>query len=339
MRVIELRDAFGLDNLHLTERDDPKPGPGEVLLEMRAASLNYRDLLTVRGHYNPKQPLPLIPCSDGVGVVAEVGEGVSRVAPGDRVATLFSQRWFSGEPTLDKMRATLGGPLDGTLAERMVLPEDGVVAIPAHLTDIEGACLPCAALTAWSALFTHGRLTAGQNVLVLGTGGVSLFALQFAHLAGARVIATSSSDEKLERARTLGADAGINYREHENWGREVLKLTEGRGADLIVEVGGAGTLAQSLEAVRPGGQISLIGVLAGVITDLQVTSILMQHVKIQGILVGHREGFEAMNRAIADSGMHPVVDKAFPLEEAREGLEHMASGRHFGKVGIEIGSG
>jgi len=255
------------------------------------------------------------------------------------VATLFSQRWFSGEPTLDKMRATLGGPLDGTLAERMVLPEDGVVAIPAHLTDIEGACLPCAALTAWSALFTHGRLTAGQNVLVLGTGGVSLFALQFAHLAGARVIATSSSNEKLERARTLGADAGINYREHENWGREVLKLTEGRGADLIVEVGGAGTLAQSLEAVRPGGQISLIGVLAGVITDLQVTSILMQHVKIQGILVGHREGFEAMNRAIADSGMHPVVDKAFPLEEAREGLEHMASGRHFGKVGVEIASG
>jgi len=336
MKAIELQGSFGLENLVLTERDRPQPGPGEVLIEMRAASLNYRDLLMVRGHYNPKQPLPLIPCSDGVGVVVELGDGVTRVGVGDRVATLFSQDWFAGEPTLSKMRSTLGGPLDGTLAEYMVLSEEGVTPVAPHLSDTEAACLPCAALTAWSALMTHGGLTAGQTVLVLGTGGVSLFALQFAKLAGARVIVTSSQDEKLERALSLGADAGINYAENERWGREVLKKTDGRGVDLVVEVGGAGTLAQSLQAVRPGGQLSLIGVLSGVATELQLTSVLMQHVRIQGILVGHREGFEAMNRAIAQAELQPVVDRVFPLEGAADGLRRMSSAEHFGKIAVEI---
>lgn len=332
MKVVEVAEAFGLDNLRLSERPSPEPGPHDVLLEMRAASLNFRDLLMVRGHYNPKQPLPLIPCSDGIGEVAAVGSEVSRVAVGDRVATLFSQGWFSGEPSHEKLRSTLGGPLDGVLAERMVLPEDGVTKVPEHLSDTEAACLPCAALTAWSALVTQAEITAGDTVVVLGTGGVSLFALQFARLLGARVIVTSSSDEKLERARSLGAAEGINYRETERWSSEVRRLTGGRGADLVVEVGGAGTLGQSLDAVRFGGQVSMIGVLSGPASDLSVIPILMKNIRIQGILVGHREGFEAMNRAIAEHELRPVVDHVQPFAEAREALAGMAEGRHFGKI-------
>ncbi|MDY7091367.1 MAG: NAD(P)-dependent alcohol dehydrogenase [Acidobacteriota bacterium] len=332
MRVMEIRDAFGLENLQAADRSDPQPGPGEVQLAMRAASLNYRDLLMVRGHYNPRQPLPLIPCSDGVGEVTAVGEGVSRVAVGDRVATTFSQRWIAGEPTPERLRSTLGGPLDGTLAQSMVLDQEGVVKVPEHLTDEEAATLTCAGLTAWSALFTHGDVQPGDTVLTLGTGGVSIFALQLAKLAGARVIITSSSDEKLERVRQLGADETLNYRQTPEWGKAVRELTDGRGVDLVVEVGGAGTLAESLKAVRFGGRIAMIGVLSGVATELAVTTLLMQQVRIQGILVGHRDGFEAMNRAVAAAEMRPVVDRTFPLAETREALETMGRGEHFGKI-------
>ncbi len=334
MKVFEIRDAFGMENLVAGERPRPRPGHGQVLVEMKAAALNFRDILTVRGHYNPKQPLPLVPCSDGAGVVAEVGEGVSRVREGDRVATLFAQKWWGGRPEPDKLRSTLGGPYDGTLSEYMVLDENGVVPVPEHLSDAEAATLPCAALTAWSALVTEGDVGAGDTVLVLGTGGVSIFALQFARLLGGRAIVTSSRDEKLAKVRELGSWAEINYVDEPDWGKRARQLTAGAGVDHVVEVGGAGTLEQSLKAIRPGGQISLIGVLSGTATKLNLIPILMANVRVQGILVGSREGFEAMNRAIAQHELKPVVDKVFPFSETPEAFEYMAAGRHFGKVCI-----
>lgn len=336
MKVFEIRDEFGLDHLTLTDRPQPTPGHGEVLLEMKAASLNYRDILMVGGQYNPRQPLPLIPCSDGVGKVVEVGEGVSRVAVGDRVCTLFCQEWEGGEPDEAKLRSTLGGPHDGTLAEYMVLPEDGVIPAPEHLTDVEAATLPCAALTAWSALVTQGNVRAGDTVLVQGTGGVSLFALQLAQALGARVIVTSSKDAKLEAAEKLGSWRQINYAENPKWGKTARQMTDGVGVDLVVEVGGAGTLQQSLQAIRVGGQISLIGVLSGNATELNIIPILMQNVRIQGILVGSRASFEAMNRCLVQHQIRPVVDRVFPFEEAREALAYMAGSRHLGKICVEI---
>jgi NADPH:quinone reductase-like Zn-dependent oxidoreductase len=332
LRVVEIQGAFGLDRLTIGERERPSPGPSQVLLRMRAASLNYRDLLTILGRYNPRQTLPLIPGSDGVGEVIETGRAVRRVAVGDRVAPIFAQGWIEGEPTREQLRSTLGGPLDGVLAEYMVVEEQGVVIIPEHLTDEEGACLPCAAVTAWSALVTQAGIGAGDTVLIQGTGGVSIFALQFAGILGARAIVTSSADEKLERVKGLGAWRTINYRETPRWGRRVKELTDGHGVDLVVEVGGAGTLSQSLEAVRFGGQVSLIGVLAGGAAQLDVVPLLMQNIRVQGILVGHREGFEAMNRAIVQHRLRPVIDRTFELDEVRQGLERMAAGRHLGKL-------
>jgi NADPH:quinone reductase-like Zn-dependent oxidoreductase len=282
--------------------------------------------------YNPKQPLPLIPCSDGAGEVVEIGPGVTRVKPGDRVATCFFQGWCAGKPAVHKVVTTLGGPLDGTLADYLLLREGGVVRIPEHLTDVEAATLPCAALTAWSALVTQGDVKPGDTVLVQGTGGVSLFALQFAKLLGARVIVISSSDAKLERARALGADHGINYRNTPKWGKAVRDWAGGIGVDHIVEVGGAGTLGESLQAIGLGGQVSLIGVLAGGSKDLNIMPILMKNVRVQGIFVGHREGFEAMNQAIATHRLKPPVDTTFPLEQAKEAFQRMEKGEHFGKI-------
>ncbi|HEX9943995.1 MAG TPA: NAD(P)-dependent alcohol dehydrogenase [Thermoanaerobaculia bacterium] len=336
MRAVEIRGGFGLDNLSLVERPDPAPGPGQALVRLRAASLNYRDLLTVEGKYNPKQKLPLVPCSDGAGEVVAVGEGVTRVQPGDRVCGLFAQKWISGAPTRERLRSTLGGPLDGTLAELAVFDQEGLVKTPEHLSDEEAATLPCAAVTAWSALVTEGGVTAGDAVLVQGTGGVSLFALQLAKLLGARVIATSSRDEKLERVRELGASGLINYREVPEWGKKAKELTGGTGVDNVVEVGGAGTLQQSLQAVRFGGTISLIGNLSGTKTELLLTQIFMQKIRVNGILVGHRDSFEAMNRAIALHRLRPVVDRVFPLEESRAAFEHLAAGGHFGKIVVRV---
>jgi NADPH:quinone reductase-like Zn-dependent oxidoreductase len=335
MHVMEIRDGFGLDRLVAAERSTPQPGPGEVLLEMHAVSLNYRDLLMVRGEYDPKQPLPLVPCSDGVGTVLEVGEGVSRVARGDRVIPIFAQEWLSGEPTRARLRSTLGGPLDGTLADRMLLAADGVVHAPEHLSDEEAATLPCAALTAWNAVVTHGGTTAGDTVLILGTGGVSIFALQFAKMLGARAIVTSGSDEKLERAVELGAGETIHYGTTRNWGREARRLA-GDGVDLVVEVGGAGTLQQSLAACRFGGRIVLVGNLAGGAGELNLIPLFMQQVRVQGVLVGSRENFEAMCRAVAANGLRPVIDRVFPLAEATQAFEHLAAGGHLGKVCVTI---
>jgi NADPH:quinone reductase-like Zn-dependent oxidoreductase len=336
MKVVELQNTFGVDAVTVTERPQPRPGPGQVLLKMRAFALNYRDLLVVKGLYNPKLRLPLIPLSDGVGEVAAVGDGVTRVKVGDRVAGSFMPKWLAGELTEAKAKSALGGGIDGVLAEYVVLDAEGVVPVPELLTDEEAATLPCAALTAWHALVAEGGLKAGDTVLVQGTGGVSLFGLQFARLAGARVIATSSSAAKLERVRQLGATDGINYKTTPEWGERVRELTGGVGVDHVVEVGGAGTLAQSLRAVRVGGRISLIGVLTGGSGQVNPLPILMKNVRVQGIFVGSREMFEAMNRAIALHRMKPVVDRVFAFHEIREALRYLESGAHLGKISLRM---
>lgn len=335
MKALEIQNTFGLDSLILAERPEPTPGYGQVLIKLRAVSLNYRDLMVVKGLYNPKLPLPMIPFSDGVGEVVAVGEGVTRVKIGDRVAGTFFQKWLSGELTEAKAQSALGGAIDGLLTQYAVLDEDGVVHVPEYLTDEEGATLPCAAVTAWNALITSGGVKAGDTVLVQGTGGVSIFALQFAQLLGARVIATSSSDEKLESVRQLGAWETINYQQTPDWGKKVQELTA-IGVDYVVEVGGAGTLNQSLRAVRYGGQISLIGVLSGGSGEISTASILRKNVRVQGIYVGSREMFKAMNKAIAFHKLYPVVDRVFPFSEAPEALKYMESGAHFGKICIRF---
>ena len=335
MRVFEIKESFGIDNLILSERPMPSPDYGQVVVKVRAVSLNYRDLLVVKGFYNPKLPLPLIPFSDGAGDVVAVGEGVSRASVGDRVAGIYMQSWLAGELTEAKAKSALGGEIDGMLAEYIVLPEDGVVQVPPYLSYEEAATLPCAAVTAWHAVIEYG-LKPGESVLVIGTGGVSLFALRFAGLAGARVIVTSRSDEKLARARQLGAMECINSTAVPDWDKRVRELTGGTGVDLVVEVGGAGTLSQSLRAVRVGGRVSLIGVLTGTQGEVNPLPVIMKKIRVQGILVGSREMFEAMNRAVSLHEIRPVVDRIFPFEEAREALRYMERGVHFGKICVRI---
>jgi NADPH:quinone reductase-like Zn-dependent oxidoreductase len=295
-------------------------------------SLNFRDVLMARGLYNPKQPLPLVPCSDGAGEVVEIGPGVTRVKVGDGVMGLFAQGWLAGRARLPKLRSTLGGPRPGMLRSEAVLPEDGVVKMPAGYTFEQASTLPCAAVTAWSAL-EQAALTAGDVVLVQGTGGVSLFAAQLAKQRGARVLATSKSDEKLERAkRELGVDEGINYVAHPKWSAEVRRLTAKEGADVIVEVGGGATFGESCRAVRAGGTIALIGVLSGTSSEVPLTPILMQNVRVQGVLVGHRDAFEALVRAIESGGLQPTIDRVFEFGEAATAFEYLTKGQHFGKV-------
>jgi NADPH:quinone reductase-like Zn-dependent oxidoreductase len=337
MRCLEVQ-KFGLDGLASAERPDPTPGPGEVLVRVSASSINFRDLLMLQGLYNPKQKLPLIPNSDGAGTVTAIGAGVTRFKVGDRVCGIFMQSWLAGPPAREKLASPLGSPLDGMLTEQRVLSQEGLVHTPPHLTDEQAACLPCAGVTAWSALVEHGALKPGDTVLLQGTGGVSIFALQFAKLAGARVIITSSSDEKLERARALGADETINYKSTPDWEKRARELTGGAGVDHVVEVGGGGTFGKSLRAVRIGGTISVIGVLSGAASDATVLPILMQNLRLQGIMVGSREMFEHMNAAIALSRMTPVVDRVFPFDQAPEAFAHMANGAHFGKIVVKIGA-
>ncbi|MGH6992591.1 MAG: zinc-dependent alcohol dehydrogenase family protein, partial [Caulobacteraceae bacterium] len=270
MRALQLIDGVGLDHLAFVDLPEPRPGPGEVLIRMRAASLNYRDLLMVEGAYGRETPLPLTPLSDGCGIVEEVGEGVARVVPGDRVAPSFFQKWLSGPATPATQQSALGLPIPGVARELAVYSEEGLSKVPEHLTDQQVATLPCAALTAWRALFEDARLAPGASALLQGTGGVSIFGLQFARAAGLETIITSSSDAKLERARALGADHLINYRAAPEWGREARRLTAGRGVDFIMEVGGAGTLTQSLRAIALGGHIAIIGVLGGASEPLQI---------------------------------------------------------------------
>lgn len=335
MKVYEIHsDKPGLDALTLTERSQPQPNAGQVLVQMHAASLNYRDLLVTKGLYGAKQFKPIIPLSDGVGEVVAVGEGVKRVQVGDRVAGIFMQKFLSGELTQDLSNSALGGAIDGVLASYVVFDEQGVVKVPEHLSNEEAATLPCAAVTAWNALVVEGQLKAGDTVLLQGTGGVSLFALQFAKIFGARVILISSSDEKLQKAQQLGVDIGINYKDVPDWEEKVWALTDKKGVDLVVEVGGAGTLSKSLRAVRYGGRIALIGVLTGTVGDVSTVSILHKHVRVQGIYVGSRDMFEAMNRAIAQHKLRPVVDRIFSFTEAKEALTYLESAAHFGKIVI-----
>ena len=329
--------ATGSENVKLVRRPKPRPAAGEVLVRMTAAALNYRDLVVVNGGYGSLQRTSdLVMLSDGAGKVAAIGDGVRRFKRGDRVASTFFDDWVAGEPTQEKLNSALGALVDGVLAEYRVFPERALVATPDDLSDAEAATLPCAALTAWSALITQGGLRPGESVLVLGTGGVSLFALQFAKLAGACVIATSSSDRKLKKVRKLGADHVINYKATPDWGKEVVAITGGRGVDHVVEVGGAGTLKQSLRAVRAGGRVYLIGVLSGAKHDLMLPFILTRNVRVQGITVGSREQFEAMLRAIAHAKLRPVIDRSFPMARFADAFDHLAAGRHFGKVVIAI---
>ncbi|MBN8874051.1 MAG: NAD(P)-dependent alcohol dehydrogenase [Rhodospirillales bacterium] len=335
MRVYRFPKAAGIDTLQLADEPTPTPARGQILVRMRAASLNYRDLNVAAG--KPARgtiPENLVPLSDGAGEVVAIGPDVTRVAVGDRVAGLFMQTWLGGALEPAHVASSRGGAIDGVLADYVLFDQDGVVPLPDHLSFTEGATLPCAALTAWNALYGGRPLQPGETVLVLGTGGVSIFALQFAHAAGARVIATSSSDQKLARARALGASSGVNYRANPEWQEDVLALTDGRGVDHVVEVGGAGTLPRSIEATRHGGQIHLIGVLTG--GEINPTPILRRTLMLRGIYVGSREMFQAMNRAIALHAIRPVIDRVFPFAEARAAYHHMTRQGHLGKIVIEI---
>ncbi len=326
--------SFGIDSLELAERESGQPGTGEVLVRVHAVSLNYRDLMVVEGRYNPHLAMPRVPCSDGAGAVVAVGAGVTRWKVGDRVAGIFMQNWQEGRPTAAKAKGALGGDIDGMLATEVVLPECGLVRIPEHLSFEEAATLPCAAVTAWNALFKATSTQPGDTVLIQGTGGVSMFALQFARMAGARVLGISSSDEKLARATGLGLDAGLNYRTHPEWEKWAIGETGGEGVDLVVEVGGSGTLPRALRAVKPGGTVAQIGVLTGAAEAVDVRVILSKQIRVQGVYVGSRADFDAMNRGIAQAGLKPVIDGVFPFKEAPAALRRMESAGHFGKIVI-----
>ncbi|SLN21863.1 zinc-dependent alcohol dehydrogenase family protein [Oceanibacterium hippocampi] len=328
----------GIDNLVVEDRPVPKPGPGEVLVRLRFATLNFRDLLVINGGYGSQQrQSDLVPLSDGAGEVEAVGAGVTGYKAGDRVVGHFFPAWQSGEPSEARFSVNLGGRMDGVACEYRLFRPDAIAHVPEHLSLAEAAALPCAGLTAWNAVIAQGETKPGDCVLVQGTGGVSLFGLQFAHAAGATVIATSSSDAKLERCRALGADHLINYVDVKDWGDRARALSsEGQGVDHVVEVGGAGTMKQSLRAVRVGGRISMIGVLAGNRHELNVPIIVMRSIRLQGVTVGSYEHFTAMLRAIAQSRIKPVLDRTFPLAEIRAAFDHLQSGGHFGKIVIEI---
>lgn len=335
MRVFQIEGDWGMDNLKLSQRPEPVAGPGQVLVRIKASSLNYRDLVVPdRGYGNHTGNLPLVPVSDGAGIVSAVGPGVTRVAVGDRVCPTFFQNWSAGEPSLERLTQSLGGPIDGTMMDTMCLSEQGVVKVPAHLSDLEAATLPCAALTAWSALTTGHGTQPGARVLVQGCGGVALFALQFARLMGAHVTVITSSDERMQRVRQLGADAVVNYRTTPEWARATRDITQGQGYDLIIELGGEKTLPQSLRCIRPGGTIAMIGILSGSAMETSLGLIITRQVRLQGVTVGHRDGFEAMNRAIEQHRLKPVLDRTFGFEDLKPAMAWLKSGAQFGKVCI-----
>lgn len=335
MKAYEIHATNGLDGLVLnSERPEPQPRASEIKIRVRAAALNYRDIGVTRGVYGYTK-FPVIPMSDGAGEVVAVGPDVRRFKTGDRVISTFFQNWVSGRIPADASRHSLGGMADGMLAEYVCLPEQGAIRAPDHLSFEEAATLPVAALTAWHALIESGRLKAGETVLLLGTGGVSCFGLQFAAMHGAQVTMTSSSDAKLERAKSLGAATGINYRTTPEWDQEILRLTDGAGVDHIVEVGGPGTLERSMNAVRYAGSIYVIGAVGGR-GQIDPRPINRKSIRLQGIHGGSLEMFEAMNRAIRLSGLRPIIDRVFPFAEAKAAYEHQISGAHFGKVVVSM---
>lgn len=334
MKVMEIRDEWSPDNICMGERPEPEPGPGQVLLRMKAASLNYRDwVLCQRGYGRRSGTLPLIPVSDGAGQVVAVGEGVSRVAVDDLACPIFGQTWISGPMRDEHWSDLLGGPLDGVMQEFMVLHESGLVKAPHGWSPVQAATLPCAAVVAWNAVVNQGRAKAGDVVLVQGTGGVSLFALLFAKMQGAEVIATSSSGNKLDRLKAMGADHVVNYKENSDWHKTARKITDGVGVDIIVEVGGAGTLEKSIQAMRPDGTVALIGVLSGASGELNLGPIVTQNIRLQGITVGPRDLFEEMVKAIDFHGIKPPVDEnLFAFDAVSEAIKSIPTGRHFGKI-------
>jgi NADPH:quinone reductase-like Zn-dependent oxidoreductase len=335
MHVWEIQNSYGLDHLALAEKPEPKPHAGQVVVAMKAASLNYRDLMTVKG-YGGAFPLPLVPFSDGAGDVVAVGDGVTRVRAGDKVCPLFFQSWLSGPVSFESRMKALGGSVPGVLQQKMLIAAEGVSKYPGHLSYEEAATLPCAGLTAWRALTVETSVGPGQTVLVQGTGGVSIFALQFAKALGAKVIATSSSDAKLERARELGADHTINYKTTPDWGAKARELTGGKGVDVVVEVGGENTLAQSMDAARVGGSIVIIGVLGGFSAPVMVPLVFSKNLRIFGISVGSREQFDDMCAHIERWKLKPVVDKTFPFAEVPAALRLMEAGGHFGKIAVRF---
>ena len=337
MRAYEIvAGSTSLKGLRPCTRPEPKAGSSQILVKMQAVSLNYRDVAIALGKYMGRAiSATTIALSDGTGVVTAIGAGVTRFKVGDRVAGTFFRGWIDGPPP-GPLAALGAPPADGVLAEQVVFDEHDAVAVPAHLSVEAAATLPCAGLTAWRALIENGQVMPGQTVLVIGTGGVSIFALQFARLAGARVIALSSSDDKLKRARALGAEFTINYRSTPDWEREVLALTNGRGADHIIEVGGAGTIARSLACVAAGGHIALIGGVAGFDAQINPFGLLRTRACLRGVYVGSRGQFERMNAAISGNKLEPVVDRAFSFDEAPAAYQHLASGAHFGKVVIRL---
>jgi NADPH:quinone reductase-like Zn-dependent oxidoreductase len=334
MRACEIHE-FGIDNLQIVERDVPRPGPREVLVQLKAASLNFRDLMVAEGQYNPKLKRPMVPLSDGAGVVTETGPGVTRFKTGDRVAGIFMQDWIAGPIDRPKFRSALGGAIQGILAEYRTFSEEGLVPVPGHLSDTEAACLPCAGVTAWHALFEERQARPGDTVLIQGTGGVSTFALQFAAAAGLRAIVISSSEEKLERTRKMGAVHTVNYRQQPEWEKAVLSFVP-QGVDFVVEVGGSETITRSLKAVRMGGMIAVIGALTGAAPTIEPRPILMNSLRVQGIYVGSRMMFERMNRAIELHQIRPIVHNVFPWLEARQAMKAMKEQSHFGKICLEF---
>jgi NADPH:quinone reductase-like Zn-dependent oxidoreductase len=337
MRAYQLPKAgAGIEGLVQVDRPMPKPLHRQVLVKVIACSLNFRDLGIVRGTYRQPVRENLVPLSDGAGEVVEVGPGVSRVKPGDKVASCFFQRWAGGEPSPHVHASALGGGIDGMLTEYVTLEEDGVVKIPAHLSIEESATLPCAAVTAWEAMVNHAELVAGQTVLLQGTGGVSIFGLQFAHTMGIVPIITSSSDEKLERAATLGATRGINYKTTPQWDKAAISCNGGRGVDHVLEVGGADTLTLSFGAIRVGGKISIIGGLSGGARELNPGLIFAKRANVQGISVGSMQTFETMNAAIAANKLKPVIDRVFGFDDVHAAYKHMEAGAHFGKIVIRV---
>src|SRR5262245_17389230 len=339
MRALNVAAPWGLDAITVAEKPDPKPGPGHVLVRMKAVSLNYRDLLMINGMYGRGAASTtdvITPFSDGCGVVEAVGEGVTRFKAGDRVATLFFQGWISGPPTLEKVVTALGFPIPGAGSELQTFSEHGLSKVPEFLSDHEVATLPCAALTAWRGLFVDARLEPGDTVVLQGPGGVAVFGLQSAHAAGLRTLITSSSDAKLERAKELGADHVVNYKTTPAWSGPVREVTGGRGADFIMEVGGGGTIQESMKAVRIGGHIAIIGVVAGAGEPFNPAGLVGNSAKLQGLAVGSRDMFEAMCRAIDLHKIRPIVDKVFPWTEAKAAFSAMAAGEHSGKIVLEF---
>ncbi len=336
MKAWELRD-YGLRNLKLVERPTPRPGPNELLVRVSAASLNYRDKALVDGNYLPdRMPKPLIPVSDAAGVVEEIGPGVTQFPEGARVTTHLFSRWIGGEPGPDEQEYCFGGPLPGGLADYMIIHEDAAVGAPDSLSDAEAATLPIAALTAWFSLVDRGGLQAGQTVLVQGTGGVSIFAVQLASAIGARVIATSSSDEKLGRVKTLGAAEVINYAKTPDWQEVARDLTSGRGVDHVLDVVGGESINRSIEAARVGGHVAVIGFLGGQTASIDLMTMLLRRTRLRGIAVGHRKAFEEMNRFIEGNQIKPVIDSTYPFADAIGAFEHLGRGA-FGKIVIDVG--